>query len=176
MQGMMSHSAIVAAYVFVALVLVLQGLFSRWRWEIKLGLVAATLVAWCAVYFAMPATLGWPTTDDVPRRFNLLGVYIQEPDPQTHKPGGVFFWATDLDAVTDTRPRAYRLPFSPSYKSVFEEAQGKLRQKIPQVGEVEPDDEVNGVPQDRLQIGLKSVKIKLRDAPPSGPPSKDAAP
>lgn len=176
MYGLQSHGGIVAAYVSVALVLLLLGLFSRWRWPVKLGLIAATLGAWVAVYFAMPALLGWPTDDNVPRRFNLLGVYIQEPDPVTHKPGGVFFWATDLDAESEARPRAYRLPFSASYKSVFEEAQGKLRQKIPQVGEVEPDDEVHAVPQDRLQIGLKSVKIKLRDAPPVGPPSKDAAP
>ena len=170
------HSSIVAGYVVVTLCLLLLGMFSRWHWVAKLGLVAAVTAAWCAVYFALPAMLGWPTDRDVPRRFNLVAVYIQEPDQTTGKPGGVFFWASDLDPDADQRPRAYRLPFSPGFKAVFEEGQGKLRQNIPQTGELEEDDEIHGVPADRLQQGQRSVKIKLRDAPPSGPPSKDAAP
>lgn len=169
-------ASIVACYLTVTLSLLLLGMFSSWHWRLKLTLVAAVTVAWCAVYLALPSMLGWPTDRDVPRRFNLLAVFIQEPDAATGKPGGVFFWASDLDPEADPRPRAYTLPFSPGYKSVFEEGQGKLRKNIPQVGETEEDDEIHGVPADRLQLGQRSVKIKFRDAPPSGPPSKDAAP
>ena len=111
---------------------------------------------------------------EVPRRFNLLAVYIQEPDKRTGEAGHVFFWASDLDPDADQRPRAYKLPFSPGYKSVFQEGQGKLRQNIPQIGEAEPEDVLHGVPSDRQQLGQKSVKIKFRDAPPAGPPSKEA--
>lgn len=168
------HAAIVAAYVVVALALLLLSLFSRWPWQVKTGLVVVTSAAYCACYFALPALLGWPTDRDVPKRFNLIGVYIQEPDKRTGEPGNVFFWAADLDPDRDQRPRAYRLPFSLKTKAVFQEGQGKLRQNIPQVGEVEEDDEVHGVPQDRGQLGQKSVKIELKDAPPAGPPSKDA--
>jgi membrane-bound metal-dependent hydrolase YbcI (DUF457 family) len=170
------HSTIVACYLVVTLALLLLGLFSSLNWRMKAGLIALVSLAWCAVYFALPSMLGWPTDRDVPRRFNLVAVYIQEPDLASGHAGGVFFWASDLDPDADQRPRAYKLPFSPSYKSVFEESQGKLRQNIPQVGETEEDDELHGVPADRLQLGQRSVKIKFRDAPPSGPPSKDAAP
>jgi len=170
------HATITVGYVLVSLTLLLLSLFSRWRWQLKAGLIVAVTLAWCAVYFSLPAMLGWPTDRDVPRRFNLLAVYIQEPDASTGKPGGVFFWASDLNPDADQKPRAYRLPFSPGFKSVFEEGQGKLRKNIPQLGEAEDEDEVHGTPADRLQIGLKSVKIQFRDAPPQGPPSKDAAP
>lgn len=168
------HAAIVAAYVVVALALLLLSLFSRWHWRVKAGLVAITTAAWCACYFALPALLGWPTDRAVPQRFNLIGVFIQEPDKRTGEPGNVFFWASDLDPDADQRPRAYRLPYSLSTKAVFQEGQGKLRQNIPQVGEVDEEDKKLGVPQDRGQLGQKSVKIKFRDAPPAGPPSKEA--
>ncbi len=168
------HSAIVAAYVVVALGLMLLCLFSRWSWQTKVGMVGLVTAAYLAVYFSVPALLGWPTDRAVPKRFGLLAVYIQEPDKQTGEAGDVFFWATDLDPDADQRPRAYRLPFTPELKAVMQEGQGKLRQNIPQIGEAEPDDEVHGVPSDRQQLGQKSVKIKLRDMPPAGPPSKEA--
>jgi len=168
------HSAIVAAYVVVALVLVLLSLFSRWSWQIKAVMLGLVTAGYLAVYFSMPALLGWPTDRAVPKRFGLLAVYIQQPDKQSGEAGEVFFWATDLDPDADQRPRAYRLPYTPGLKAVMQEGQGKLRQNIPQIGEAEPDDEVHGVPSDRQQLGQKSVKIKLRDMPPAGPPSKDA--
>lgn len=168
------HAAIVAAYVVVALALLLLSLFSRWPWQVKSVLIVATTAACCACYFALPALLGWPTERAVPKRFNLIGVFIQEPDRRTHEPGAVFFWAADLDPDHDQRPRAHRLPFSLKTHALFQEGQGKLRQNIPQIGEVEEDDEVLGVPQDRGQLGQKSVKIKFKDAPPAGPPSKEA--
>lgn len=168
------HSAVVAAYVVVGLALLLLSLFSRWSWKLKVPLIGTTAAAWVAVYFALPALLGWPTDRDVPKRFALFAIYIQEPDRRSGEPGGVFFWAADLDPNADQRPRAYRLPYSPGLKAVMQEGQGKLKQNIPQVGEAEPDDEVHGVPSDRQQLGQKSVKIKLRDMPPAGPPSKDA--
>jgi len=168
------HAAIVAAFVLVGLALLLLSLFSRWHWRVKAGLIVLTSAAYCACYFAIPALLGWPTDREVPRRFNLLAVYIQEPDKRTGEAGHVFFWASDLDPDADQRPRAYKLPFSPGSKSVFQEGQGKLRQNIPQIGEAEPEDVLHGVPSDRQQLGQKSVKIKFRDAPPAGPPSKEA--
>lgn len=168
------HGAIVSSYVAIALSLLLLTLFSRWRWPGKVALIGLTTLAYCAIYFTLPALLGWPTDRNVPRRFNLIGVFIQEPDQRTGEPGSVFFWATDLDAPHEQRPRAYRLPFSLQTKAVFQEGQGKLRQNIPQIGEVEEDDEVHGVPLDRGQLGMKSVKVKIEDAPPAGPPTKDA--
>ncbi len=168
----LGQGGIVSAYVIVSLVLIGLGLYSRWSLKIKLAAVILVTAAWLAVYFSLPHLLGWPTDQNVPRRFNLFGVYIQEPDPHTGESGTVFFWAGDLAPGADPRPRAYKMPFKATYKSVFQEAQGKLRQNIPQEGEIELDDEAEGRPLDWTRLGQKSVKIKFRDAPVNLPPSK----
>jgi hypothetical protein len=168
----MSQGMMVAAFVVTAAVLLGLGLYSTWSLRWKLFGIAGVTAAYLLVYFSLPRMLGWPTDQQVPRRFNLLGVYIQEPDRTTGTAGDVFFWATDLAPGADPRPRAYHMPFKASFKSVFQEAQGKLRQNIPQEGEFELDDELQGVPLDWSHLGQKSVKLKIKDAPVNAPPSK----
>lgn len=168
------HGAIVSAYVVIALVLLGLGLYSKWSlWKKVLGIVVVT-AAYLLVYFSLPRMLGWPTDSQVPRRFELHGVYIQDPDKTTGNPGTVFFWATDLAPGADARPRAFRMPFTASFKSVFEEANGKLRQNIPQEGEIELEDEPHGVPLDWTRLGQKSAKLKFKDVVANLPPSKSA--
>lgn len=166
------HGAIVSAFVLVATVLLGLSLYSRWSLRVKVAGIAVVTAAWLAVYLALPHLLGWPTDSQVPRRFYLYAVYLQDPDPSTGEAGSVFFWARDLAPGADPRPRAFRMPFKASYKSVFEEAQGKLRQNIPQEGEIEIADEPEGVPLDWTRIGQKSVKLKFKDAPINLPPTK----
>ncbi|MBI4695468.1 MAG: hypothetical protein HY749_15740 [Gammaproteobacteria bacterium] len=166
--------ALVALYVVTAAVLLGLCLYSRWRPGAKIAIIALVSAAYVAVYYGLPTRLGWPTDGAVPKKFNLYAIYIQEPDPQTGAKGDVFFWAADMQAGADARPRAYRLPFTPELKAKFTEANGKLRQNIPQIGEAEDDKDPFGVPRNRDQRGQKSAKITLRDAPPDVPPSKEA--
>ncbi len=151
------HGAIVSAFVVVTLALLGLGLYSRWSVRVKTAGIALVTVAYLLVYFALPRMLGWPTDRQVPRRFNLYGVYIQDPDKTTGEAGSVFFWAGDLAPGADPRPRAFRMPFKASFKSVLEEAHGKLKQNIPQEGEIELDDETIGVPLDWTRLGQESV-------------------
>lgn len=168
------HGAIVSALVVTALILLGLGLYSKWSFRAKVCAILLVTATYVLVYFSLPRMLGWPTDRQVPRRFNLLAVYIQDPDKTTGEAGSVFFWAGDLAPGADPRPRAYRMPFKASFKSVFQEAQGKLRQNIPQEGEIDLDDEKQGVPLDWTRLGQKSVKLKFKDAPINLPPSKSA--
>ncbi len=168
------HGAIVSAYVVIALILLGLGLYSTWSFRQKVFGIVLVTCAYLLVYFSLPRMLGWPTDSQVPRRFELHGVYIQDPDKTTGVPGAVFFWATDLAPGADARPRAFRMPFKASFKSMLEEANGKLRQNIPQEGEIELDDEPNGVPLDWTRLGQKSVKLKFKDVVANLPPSKSA--
>lgn len=168
----LGHGGIISAHVVVSLGLLALGLYARWPVRVKLAGIGLVAAAWLGVYLSLPHLLGWPTDQNVPRRFNLFGVYFQEPDPKTGEGGTVFFWAGDLAPGADPRPRAFKMPFKASFKSVFQEAQGKLRQNIPQEGEIELDDEAQGKPLDWTRLGQKSVKIKFRDAPVNLPPSK----
>jgi hypothetical protein len=165
--------ALVAVYVTVALGLLLLGLWSSLGLTTKLGLVAITTLAYFAVYLALPTLLGWPSHEQIPKRFTLLAVHIEDPDPATGTIGNVYFWGADLGPGRDRRPRAFRLPFTPALKATFNEAKGKLRKGIPQIGELEKYDGPFGVPTDEGQIGQKSSKLQIRDAPVNLPPTKD---
>ena len=67
------------------------------------------------------------------------------------------------------------MPFTPKLKAVFKEAQGKLKNNLPQVGELEkPDEGPPGVPKDRSRFGQKSVNLQFRDMPEDLPPMKGA--
>ena len=166
---------LVAAYVIVALVLTLLGLFSRWHWTIKMIGVTLVSASYVLMYYSVPPLLGWPTDRAIPKRFTLLAIYMQDPDPVTGRRGDIFFWATDLAPGSDKRPRAFRVPFTPKLKAVFKEAQGKLKNNLPQVGELEkPDEGPPGVPKDRSRFGQKSVNLQFRDMPEDLPPAKGA--
>ena len=166
------HGAIVSSFVLVGVILLGLSLYSRWSLSTKVAGIVCVTSAYFLVYFALPRMLGWPSDNQVPRRFNLQAVYLQEPDKATGEAGNVFFWANDLAPNADPRPRAYHMPFKASYKSVLQEAQGKLRQNIPQQGELDLDDQPNGVPLDWGKLGSKSAKLKIKDTPTNLPPSK----
>jgi hypothetical protein len=164
----------ISAFVVVAVVLLGLGLYSRWSVRVKIAGIVVVTAAYLLVYFSLPRMLGWPTDQQVPRRFNLYGVYIQDPDQSSGEAGSVFFWAGDLAPGADPRPRAFQMPFKASFKSVLEEAHGKLKQNIPQEGEIELDDEPQGVPLDWSRLGQESVKLKFKDAIVNLAPSKEA--
>ena len=170
----LGHGAIISAFVVVTLLLLGLGLYSKWSLRTKVAGIALVTAAYLLVYFSLPRMLGWPTDRQVPRRFNLYAIYIQDPDQVSGDAGSVFFWAGDLAPGADPRPRAFRMPFKASFKSVLQEAEGKLQQNIPQEGEIELDDAPQGVPLDWTRLGQKSVKLKFKDALPNLPPSKEA--
>lgn len=170
----LGHGAIISAFVVITLLLLGLGLYSKWSLRIKTAGIVIVTAAYLLVYFSLPRILGWPTDRQVPRRFNLYAIYLQEPDKTTSEAGSVFFWAGDLAPGADPRPRAFRMPFKASFKSALQEAEGKLQQNIPQEGEIELDDAPQGVPLDWSRLGQKSVKLKFRDALVNLPPSKEA--
>ncbi len=170
----LGHGAIISAFVVVTLLLLGLGLYSNWSLRTKIAGILLVTAAYLLVYFSLPHLLGWPTDRQVPRRFNLYAIYIQDPDRASGEAGSVFFWAGDLAPGADPRPRAFRMPFKASFKSVLQEAEGKLQQNIPQEGEIELEDAPQGVPLDWTRLGQKSVKLKFKDALSNLPPSKEA--
>ena len=166
---------LLVAYVIVALLLLWLNLYSRWPWQIKAGSIVTMTVAYFVLYNSLPLLQGWPTEEGIPKKFRLLAVHIHEPNAVTGHAGGIFFWGIDMQPGTDSRPRAYHLPVTPQFKAIFQSAKGKLRENIPQVGEIEDEEAPFGAPKTRLETGQKSLKIKIKDAPVrEGVPIKDA--
>lgn len=169
---------LIAAYVVLAALLAGLNIFSTLSWLTKSLLLIATSAAYLVLYFSFPPLLGWPSSEDLPKRFGLIAVYVQEPDRITGAKGNVFFWVTDKTS-SDIVPRAYLLDYDPELHARVREARAKLQKNVPQVGEAVSGDDLDlakmGKPGEERQ-GVKSHKytVKFFDAAPEAPPSKTA--
>lgn len=160
-------AGLVAAFVLVALLLLSLNLYTRWSWRIKASMIVVVSVFYLVMYVSLPPLMGWPTADEMPKRFNLVAVYVQEPDKASGSKGEIFLWATDLSqGPRGAEPRAYRVPFSGELHARVVEAGNKMRKGLPQLGEVR-EEQVgpNARPTDESQGGQKSVAIEFFDLP-----------
>lgn len=107
-------AGLVAAYVALAVLLLSLNLTSLWRWWIKAGGIIVTTLFFVVTWRAIPWLVGWPTTQVLPARFNVVWTVTAEPDRKTSNPGAIYVWAQELDAnnVPMSRPRSYQLPYS----------------------------------------------------------------
>lgn len=118
-------SALVAAYVAVAVLLLSLNLTSHWVWWIKAGAIALTSGFFVASYVTIVSLLGWPTSSRPPERFNLLWSKVVDPDKKTGAPGSIYLWAEELDSANLPAgpPRAYELPYDEDLARRIAEAQ-----------------------------------------------------
>ena len=148
-----------AAYVTVALLLMVLNLYSRWSWQTKAAVIVLVTSSYFVTYHAFPNELGWPTAASLPARFRLLAVAVDLPNPAIGDKGGIYLWATNASATDE--PRAYLLPYSKPLRKVVVRADKELREGIPLIGENHQDKDrtpgllgriING-----LQYGQKSL-------------------
>jgi hypothetical protein len=126
---------LIAAYVVVGLLLLIFLLATGWSWRFKAGAIVLVSACYLVTYYSYPALLGWPTAEDLPARFNLLAINIDEPEPGGDDDGRITLWAIDLDAPPPAEPRAYRVPYTLSLQRKVSEAGEKVRKGLPQLGE-----------------------------------------
>ena len=109
-----SVAGLTVAYVVVAVLLLSLNLTSSWRWWVKAAAILVTTGFFAVTYLAVEGMTGWPTTQKLPPRFNLVWTRIVEPDRKNNDAGGIYIWAEELDQnnVPAGRPRSYQLPYS----------------------------------------------------------------
>jgi hypothetical protein len=131
-----------AAYVVLATLLLSLNLTSLWRWWIKAGAIAVTTVFFGVTYQSVGGLMGWPTTQKLPARFNLVSTVISEPDKKTNSPGGIYLWAEELDAnnVPSGRPRSYELSYSDALARKVTSAQQKRDRGVDVMGRIYDND------------------------------------
>jgi len=141
---LLGTSGLVAAYVVVALLLLVLNLNARWSWTVKALAIAMVSALYLVTYYSIPPLLGWPTDQSLPKRFNLIAVYVQEPDKASGRAGEILLWASDMaEGPRGAEPRAYRVAFTKSLHEKVQEAGNKIRKGLPQLGEVK-DEKVAG--------------------------------
>jgi hypothetical protein len=131
-----------AAYVVLATLLLSLNLTSLWRWWIKAGAIVVTTVFFGVTYQSVDGLMGWPTTQKLPARFNLVSTVISEPDKKTNSPGGIYLWAEELDAnnVPSGRPRSYELSYSDALARKVTSAQQKRDRGVDVMGRIYDND------------------------------------
>ncbi len=131
--------AISAAYVAMSVLLLWTGLTSPLRWWVKAAAILVTSLFFVEVFFATKGLLGWPGTDRLPARFQLLWTRVVEPDPRLHDAGSIFLWVEEVDAnnVPVGTPRSYRLPYTKPMADKSLKARDEIMSGNPQEGTAE---------------------------------------
>ena len=144
---------LVAAYVAVAVLLLSIAIWNRVRWQIRAAAVVVTAAFFFVSFDSVRNILGWPTSEDLPDRFEIIHARIQEPDETMRVEGAIYVWAMSLPGegplderdihtpgALDTRiqpdqmPRAYRVPYTRFAHEQVIEALIKLQQGVRQIG------------------------------------------
>src|SRR3984893_10780934 len=145
-----SVSGLVAAYLVLAVLLLSLNLTSLWRWWIKAAAILVTTGFFAITYQAMSEMTGWPTTQRLPSRFNLVWTRIVEPDKKTSSAGGIYIWAEELDEnnVPAGKPRSYQLSYTDALARKIASAQEKRDRGSDVMGRLDDDpgrrDETSG--------------------------------
>ena len=131
--------AISIAYVVMGLVLLAMGLTSRFAWWVKAVAIVVTSVFFVEMFYATKGLLGWPGSERLPQRFQLLWVRAVEPDAKVGDPGAIYLWVEELDEnnVPSGVPRAYRLPYSRPLAERSAKAREQIMRGNPQQGSAE---------------------------------------
>jgi hypothetical protein len=130
---------LVAAYVVLAVLLLSLNLTSLWRWWIKAAAIIVTTAFFAVTFQAVSGFLGWPTTQKLPARFNLVSSLVVEPDKRTNDRCCIYLWAEELDAnnIPSSKPRSYQLPYSDALARKITRAQEKRDRGVDVMGRVD---------------------------------------
>jgi hypothetical protein len=135
--------AISAAYVVMSVLLLWTGLTSPLRWWVKAAAIVVSSAFFVEVFFATESLRGWPGTDRLPARFQLLWTRVVEPDPKTHDAGAIFLWVEQVDDnnVPTGTPRSYQLGYSKPLEEKVLKARDEIMSGNPQEGTAQDIDE-----------------------------------
>ncbi|MEE9321046.1 MAG: hypothetical protein V3U76_11415 [Granulosicoccus sp.] len=140
---------------------------AAWHWFAKSAVNLLVAGFFFITYHSWAGILGWPTEHDLPQRFYLHAVSIDEP----HR---IYLWGTDLDrGLGRTVPRAFSVPYSPKLHDKVDKASRKLRKNLPVIAQVgTPTSGANEITSlDQAQTA--DVNIDFVDAPQNLVPGKN---
>jgi hypothetical protein len=123
-------------FVIVAVLILWFVIGSKGHWISKAIVIFASLYFCLSVGFSIKDYMGWPTSEDLPEKFLVHWLIIEEPDKRTGNKGSIYAWLKPLSKTEksydtwgdyllsfydgESRPRAYRLDYS---RDLHEKAQ-----------------------------------------------------
>lgn len=164
--------------LYVALVATLLVLLfaTRWRWQWKAVLIVVASLFYLVPYVSWPQLQGWPTIDDVPAEFNVVGMYVQPPNQYTGSEGVIYLWLAErLAGGAQGEPRAFKFGYGVKARDRMFAMHEKLKKGTAQAGRKSKEPPPSGRP-GRLDVfgrlGQKSTDLEFYDAPAPQLPDK----
>ncbi len=160
-------TALTIAYIILAALLLALNLFTTWTWILKLAVNVIVVIFVLITYHSWPKILGWPTERDLPMRFYLHAINVDEP----HR---IYLWGTDISrGLGRTVPRSYGLPYSAQLHDGVDKANRKLRKGLPVIGQVSTTPDSTGDLSTFEQTQVRNLSITFIDAPQALIPGKN---
>lgn len=94
-----------ALFLALGLSWIISGLDNGVKSSIVKGIFITVLMylSLC-IFFSFESVKGWPTNQDLPERFVLKSVVIEEPNKRTRAPGGIYLWVIPKKYVNTCPP------------------------------------------------------------------------
>ena len=175
------------AYAALAALVLTLNLNSQWRREIKIGIIILMSALYFAAYWGGQNLRGWAIASQPPNPFKLHWAIVEEPDKARDTSGAIYILAQQLSpqGALLSRPRLYRLPFSPELAEQIEEARnaaedGKpiearlsYKAKKPETEDLLEQREKQGQTS-RAAATADRLELNFRELPPPPLPPKSA--
>ncbi|OED38112.1 hypothetical protein AB833_20710 [Chromatiales bacterium (ex Bugula neritina AB1)] len=160
-------TALTVAYLVVVVLLLALNLFTPWNWVVKLGMNIFVMVFFLITYHSWPKILGWPTERDLPEKFYLHAINVDEP----HR---IYLWAADISTgLGRTTPRSFALPYSAKLHDSVDKANRKLKKGLPMIGLVNSAPGSTSDLSRFEQTQVHNLSITFIDAPQALIPGKN---
>ena len=92
---------LILSYLLIASLLLLFCFFTPFSRKVKLTGIFVVAAFYFSSWNSYINILGWPSTEDLPEKFRISWVVIQEPSKGDRKEGGLYLWIRKLNEVND---------------------------------------------------------------------------
>jgi|GEM_PF-1178190 hypothetical protein len=124
------------AFIIMIVIMLWFIIGGKGQWWMKVPLIGFGVYISVVIWFAMNGLLGWATPSQLPDKFRVHWIVVEEPDDEENN-GGIYVWADDISKkkeeeikelswadkymkpyvlplhnMTDNGPRVYKIPYN----------------------------------------------------------------
>tara|TARA_B100001175_G_C19489228_1_gene631652 strand:- start:993 stop:1544 length:552 start_codon:yes stop_codon:yes gene_type:complete len=151
---------LILSYLLIVSLLMLFCFFTSFTRKVKLTGILVVALFYFISWNSYINILGWPSTQELPDKFRISWVVIQEPGKADKKEGGLYLWVRNLNEMNIPygMPRSYELIWNDENHKVAQSALHKLEEGeklngTKTYGVVDKDNEGNKANQYNAQEG-----------------------
>ena len=129
------------AFILLSAIILWFVIGAKGQWSLKAACIALTLYFSLSLSQSLSSVEGWPSTDKMPKQFQVHWAVVEEPDKITGEQGAIYLWLTSLSEEEPSSsfflsfyefnkdsPRAYVIPYSRKNHEKIEGILGQLKQ------------------------------------------------